>query len=67
MIDQFSLYYSFSVVENGCAHLRKESPSPAGEVEYAPMKWFETPSIVSYPAGDIYNNLFYKFSFEFNF
>ena len=35
------------------AHLREESPSPASAVEYAPMKWFETPSIVSYAAGDI--------------
>ena len=43
----------FLVVENGCAHLREESPSPASAVEYAPMKWFETPSIVSYAAGDI--------------
>lgn len=60
MIDKFSLYYPFSVVENGCAHLSQESPSPAAEVEYTPMKWFETPSIVSYASGDIYNNLFYK-------
>jgi len=50
-----------SVVENGCAHFRQESPSQASEVEYAPMKWFETPSIVSYAAGVLCNNLFDKY------
>ena len=39
-------------VDEGCAKLTYGNQSFDGTVEYSPMNWFETPSVVKFEAGN---------------
>ena len=41
-------------VDEGCAQLRIGDQSFGGTVKYSPMNWFETPAVVKFEAGMVY-------------
>lgn len=45
---------SFFFSEDGCEYLREGDQSFTGDVENVPMKWFQTPSVVSLGEGNFF-------------